>query len=55
LDTWESRSEIPSEFLDLVLEKDGVDQLDQSMKTEEVLHKVKEDKNFLHAVKKKDG
>ena len=29
-ETWDSRSETPGKFLDVVLEKDGKDQLDRS-------------------------
>jgi hypothetical protein len=38
LDTLESRSEVPGEFWNVVLEKDGGDQLTDHVKNEEVLH-----------------
>jgi hypothetical protein len=36
-----------------MLEKDGEDHLDRSGVEEEVLHRVKEDKNILHMIKKR--
>jgi hypothetical protein len=37
----------------VVLEKNGEDQLDRSCKNEEVLHRVKEDRNILHTIKRR--
>jgi hypothetical protein len=40
----------------MVLENDGVDQLDQScVRNEKVLCAVREERNIVHAVKKKEG
>jgi hypothetical protein len=45
--------EIPGKFCNVVLEKDGEDQFDQSMRNEEVLHRAKEDKSILVADRSK--
>jgi hypothetical protein len=37
----------------VVLEKNGEDQLDRSVKYEEVLHRVKEERNILHTIKRR--
>jgi len=49
LDTLESRSEIPGEFWNVVLEKDGKDQLGRSY---EKRKRVKEEGHILHKIKK---
>jgi hypothetical protein len=36
----------------VIVEKDGGEQLDLSCKNEEILHRVKEERNILHTVKK---
>jgi hypothetical protein len=46
------RSEIPRKFRHVVLEKNG-DQLDGSCENEEVLQRVKEERNILHAIKRR--
>jgi len=38
----------------VVLEEDG-DKLDSSVKNEEVLHRVKEERNILYTIKKKES
>jgi hypothetical protein len=35
------------------LEKDGEEQLDPSVKNEEILPRVKEERNFLHSIKRR--
>ena len=47
-DTSVIRSEMPGKFWDVVLEKDGEDQLDRSREKEELLHSVKDERNILH-------
>jgi ribosomal 50S subunit-associated protein YjgA (DUF615 family) len=37
----------------VVLEKNGEDQLDRSVRNEEVLHRVKEERNIVHKVKRR--
>jgi hypothetical protein len=37
----------------VVLEKDGEDQLDRSVRNEEVLHRVKEERNIVHTIKRR--
>ena len=37
----------------MVLEKNGKNQLDQSVSNEEALHRVNEDMNIIHTSKKK--
>ena len=49
--TKESKSEIPEKFFPVVLETDG-DQSDPA-KNEEVLNRVKEEGNILHAMKRR--
>jgi len=49
--TTASRSEIPGKFFSVVLEKDG-DKSDTA-KSEELLHRAKEEGNILLAVKKR--
>jgi hypothetical protein len=53
LDASGSRSEISGMFWNVVLEKDGEDQLDLSCENEEVLHRVKEQRNILHEISKR--
>jgi hypothetical protein len=36
-----------------MLEKDGEDQLDQRVRNEKVLHRVKEERNIIHTVKRR--
>jgi hypothetical protein len=48
---FESRLEILGKYYNVVLEKNGEDQLDRSRKNEEELHRVEEDRNVLHAIK----
>jgi hypothetical protein len=45
-----SRSEISSNFLDVVLQKDGENHLDQLCKMKAVLHGVKEERNIIHTI-----
>jgi hypothetical protein len=51
LDTSEIRLEIPGKFLNVILEKDGEDQLDRLC--EKLLHRVKGERNMLHKVKRR--
>ena len=37
----------------MVLEKDGEDQLDRSLRNEEVLLRIKEQRNILHEIRKR--
>ena len=37
----------------MVLQKEGVDQLDRSLRNEEVLHRVQDDRYILHTIKRK--
>jgi hypothetical protein len=37
----------------VVMENDGEDQLDRSCKNEEVLHRVKEERNILQTIKRR--
>jgi hypothetical protein len=37
----------------VVLEKDGEDQLDRSFENEEVIHRVKEERNIIHPIKRR--
>ena len=53
LDASGSRSEIPGKFRNVVLEKDGEDQLDRSCENEEVLVRVNEQRNILHEIRKR--
>ena len=53
LDASGSRSEIPGKFRNVVLEKDGEDQLDRSCENEEVLLRVNEQRNILHEIRKR--
>jgi hypothetical protein len=53
VDTSESRSEVSGEFGNVVLEKNGEDQLDRSCEKCEVLHRVKEERNILHTIKRR--
>ena len=50
LGTLESRSEIPTRFSNVVLEKDGEVHFDRLCE-EKVLHRVKENSNILHTIK----
>jgi hypothetical protein len=50
----ESISEIHWKFLNMVLQKDEEDQLDWSCKNEEVLQKVKGERNRLQTIKRKN-
>jgi hypothetical protein len=53
LEAWGSRSETPGKFLNVVLEKDGEDQLDHHVRNEEVFFRVKEQRNILHEISKR--
>ena len=53
LDASGSRSEIPGKFWNVVLEKDGEDQLDWSCENEEVLLRVNEQRNILQETRKR--
>jgi len=53
LDASGSRSETPGKFWDVVLEKDGKDQLDRSCEKWRVLLRVKEQRNILHEIRKR--
>jgi hypothetical protein len=53
LDTSESGSEVPGKFLNVVLEKDGEEQLYLSRKNGEILHRIKEERNILLTVKQR--
>ena len=53
LDTLKSRSEVPGKFLNVVLEKDGEDQLVQVCEKWEVLHRDNEERNILHTIKRR--
>jgi hypothetical protein len=55
LDTLESRSETLGKFWNVVLEKDGEDQLDRSCVNEEVLQGVKKERNNQRTTEKKEG
>jgi hypothetical protein len=49
---FESGSETSGKILNVVLVKDGEDQLRADrVRNEEVLHRVKEEKNILHTIK----
>jgi len=55
LDTSECRSEIPGKFWNVVLEKDG-EHLDRSCeKKGKVLHRVKERRNVLRTIKRRNA
>jgi len=45
---------MPGEFRNVVLEEAG-DKLDSSVKNGEVLHRIKEERNSLYIIKKKEG
>ena len=53
MDTSQSRSEIPGKFWNVVLEKDGKDQLDRSCEKlgSRSIYAVKEDRNVLYTIK----
>jgi hypothetical protein len=51
LDTSEIRSEIPGKFLNVILEKDGEDQLVRLC--EKLLHRIKGERNILHKMKRR--
>jgi hypothetical protein len=51
LETSERRSEIPGKLWNMVLEKDGEDNLDWSCKNEEVIDRVNEETNILPTIK----
>ena len=53
LDAAGSRSEIPGKFWNVVLEKDGEDQLGGHVRNEEVLIRVNEQRNILHEIRKR--
>jgi hypothetical protein len=53
LDASGNRSETPGMFWNVVLEKDGEDQLDWSCENEEVLLRVNEQRNILHEIRKR--
>jgi hypothetical protein len=48
---FEIRSEIPEKFCGVVLKKVGKDQLNDRVRNEQVLHRVKGERNVLHTVK----
>jgi len=52
-DTSESISEIPRRFWNVVLQKDGEDRLADRVRNEEVLQRVKENKNNLQRIKRR--
>jgi hypothetical protein len=51
---WKKRSEMPGKFWNVVLEKDGEDQLDQLCEKWSTTQ-IKEEKNILHVIKKEEG
>jgi hypothetical protein len=53
LDTSECRSEIPGKFRNVVLVKDGEEELDRSCEKKEALHRVKEERNTLQIIKRR--
>ena len=53
LDTLKSRSEIPAEFSNVVLEKDGEIIWTDRVTNDEVLHRVKDDRYILHTIKRR--
>jgi len=53
LDASDSRSEIPGKFRNVVLEKDGEDQLTDHVRNAEVLLRVNEQRNILHEIRKR--
>jgi hypothetical protein len=53
LDTSEGRSEIAGKFRNVVLEKNGEDQMNRSVRIEEVLRRVKQERNILHTVERR--
>ena len=52
-DTSESRSEMPGQFLNVVLEKDGGDKFDQSCEKCGSIHRVSQERNILYTVKRR--
>ena len=52
MDASGSRSEIPGKFRNVVVEKDGEDQLDRYVRNEEVLLRVNEQRNILQEMRK---
>jgi hypothetical protein len=52
LDVWGSRSEKPGKFSNVVLGKDGEDQLDRSCEKWKVLLRVKEQRNIIRVISK---
>jgi len=44
---------LPGKSSIAVLEKDGEDQLDRSVRKKEVLHRVKKERNTLNAIKRR--
>jgi len=55
LDTSERGSEILGKFQNVMLEKDAKDLLDRLCKNEELLYGVKEERNILHTIKKRNA
>ena len=53
LDAPGNRSETPGKFWNVVLQKDGEDQLDRSCENEEVLLRVNEQRKILHEIRKR--
>jgi hypothetical protein len=51
--TSENGSEVSGKFLNVVLEKNGEDSWTDRVRNEEVLHRVKEERNILHTIKKR--
>jgi hypothetical protein len=52
LDTSESRLERPGQFYNVVLEKDGEDEMDR-VRNEKVLYRVKRRRSILYAIKRR--
>jgi hypothetical protein len=55
LDTSESKSEIPGKFWNVLGRMDKISWTDHVRNEEVVLHRVKEERNILNTVKKKEG
>ena len=52
MDTSESRLERPGQFCNVVLEKDGEDEMDR-VRNEKVLYRVKKRRSILYAIKRR--
>ena len=55
MDTSESRLEMPGKFRNVLLEKDGEGHWDRSCEKDEVLHRVREEINILHKIKRRNA